>query len=109
MGVCVMQLSHSACLISFPRKPGFSYEPTILSSAGLLSRLAVEIRFLLKSFRSSWPAFKEDPLDFARTLLLSCFGDLPIIINLRRRAPFEDGRNRFYEKRQDRLRVPRTI
>ncbi|HKR60982.1 MAG TPA: hypothetical protein VJS64_14780, partial [Pyrinomonadaceae bacterium] len=68
-----MELSDSGCLISSPYKPGFRYEPTILCSAGLVSRLSVELRFLLISFRSTWPAIKEDPIKFVWSTAVELF------------------------------------
>lgn len=44
----------------------YQYQPTILSSAGLLERLAVELRFLLDRLRKAWPDLKSDPLTFTK-------------------------------------------
>ena len=61
MGI-FMQLSDAT--YAFPHQPNGkdSYRPTILSDAGLLSRLALELRFLHRRLRADWPAFKERPL-----------------------------------------------
>ena len=44
----------------------YQYQPTILSSAGLLKRLAAELKFLRSRFRNAWPDLKRDPLAFAK-------------------------------------------
>ena len=46
-----------------------SYRPTILSDAGLLSRLVVELRFLRLRLRADWPAFKKHPIQVIRRTL----------------------------------------
>jgi TonB family protein len=61
-----MQLNAAAYAIPYHHKARFSYQPTILSNAGLLSRLATEVTFLRTRVKSCWPAFKQDPLAFAR-------------------------------------------
>lgn len=43
-----------------------SYRPTILSDAGLLSRLVLELRFLQRRVRADWPDFKEHPIQVTR-------------------------------------------
>jgi TonB family protein len=43
----------------------YEYQPTILSSSGLLERLTLEMRFLLDRLRNAWPELKRDPLAFA--------------------------------------------
>lgn len=42
----------------------YEYQPTILSSAGLLERLTREMRFAIDRLRTAWPDFKRDPLTF---------------------------------------------
>jgi len=44
----------------------YQYQPTILSSAGLLKRLAAELKFLRSRFRNAWPDLKRDPFAFAK-------------------------------------------
>ncbi|MCM3869198.1 MAG: energy transducer TonB [Pyrinomonadaceae bacterium] len=44
----------------------YEYQPTILSSAGLLERLARETRFLMDRLRQAWPELRSDPLAFAK-------------------------------------------
>lgn len=56
---------------AIPQQPNGkdSYRPTILNDSGLLSRLALELRFLQLRLRADWPAFKEHPLQVVlRTL-----------------------------------------
>ena len=61
-----MKPSFAAYAIPHSPKSSFSYQPTILSNASLLSRLSIEIPFLLARVKSSWPAFKQDPFGFVR-------------------------------------------
>ena len=63
-----MKLSVAAYPIPHSQNAKLSYQPTILSSATLLRRLSIEVTFLLTRVRSSWPAFKEDPLGFVRVV-----------------------------------------
>lgn len=49
-----------------PNKARVSYQPTILSSTGLLGRLTSEVTFFFIRTRSSWPTFKQDPIGFLR-------------------------------------------
>lgn len=53
---------------TIPQQPNGkdSYRPTILTDAGLLSRLALELRFLQLRLRADWPAFKAHPLQVTR-------------------------------------------
>ena len=44
----------------------YQYQPTILSSAGLPERLAVELQFLLDRLRKAWPELKSDPAAFTK-------------------------------------------
>lgn len=44
----------------------YQYQPTILSSAGLLKRLAAQLKFLRSRFRNAWPDLKRDPFAFAK-------------------------------------------
>jgi TonB family protein len=44
----------------------YQYQPTILSSAGLLKRLAAELQFLLDRLKKAWPELKSDPLAFTK-------------------------------------------
>ena len=61
-----MQLSAAAYAVPHPHKTRFNYQPTILTNAGLLKRLSIEVTFLLFRMKASWPAFKQNPLGFAR-------------------------------------------
>jgi TonB family protein len=47
------------------------YHPTILSSRGLLPRLAVELRFTFEEIRHAWPELKRDPIGFGKLTLLA--------------------------------------
>ena len=51
------------------------YHPTILSSRGLLRRLAAELQFTAKRLSKTWPDFREDPIAFGR-ILLADYGNL---------------------------------
>ena len=88
-----MQVSDSWRVVSYPRKPGFSYEPTILSSAGLFSRLSVEVRFLVTTLRSSWLAFKEKPIQFALStgveFVLTILGRVAMFVSLPLSRPLQ--------------------
>ncbi len=64
-----MKLSVATSAIPHSQKVDFSYQPTILSNATLLRRLSIEIPFLLTTVKSSWPAFKQDPVEFARRVV----------------------------------------
>lgn len=46
-----------------------SYRLTILNDTGLLSRLAIELRFLQRRLKADWPAFKEHPFQVVRRTL----------------------------------------
>ncbi len=56
----------TAYAIPHSQKTKFSYEPTILSNSSLLKRLSIEVPFVLTRIKSSWPAFKQDPVGVAR-------------------------------------------
>ncbi|MGH9971664.1 MAG: energy transducer TonB [Pyrinomonadaceae bacterium] len=49
---------------------GYEYNPTILSNAGLLKRLAAELLFAADRFKAAWPAFKHDPIGAGKQILL---------------------------------------
>jgi len=44
----------------------YRYQPTLLSSAGLAERLAVELRFLIDRLKKAWPELKNDPVAFTK-------------------------------------------
>jgi TonB family protein len=48
-----------------PERP-YEYQPTMLSSAGLLRRLTAELRFLVDRLRTAWPELKRDPRTFTK-------------------------------------------
>lgn len=62
-----MQLNAAYAAHHF-RPEEFNYQPTLLNDAGLLSRLLIEIRFLLTSLKNSWPAFRQDPVAVAKRI-----------------------------------------
>lgn len=64
-----MQLSVAASAVPHSQRTKFTYQPTILSNATLLKRLSIEIPFLAARVKSSWPAFKQDPVGFARRIV----------------------------------------
>ena len=61
-----MKLKVAANVIPHSQNANLTYQPTILSSATLLQRLSIEVIFLLARLKTSWPAFKKDPLGFTR-------------------------------------------
>lgn len=63
-----MKQSVAAYAIPHSQKAKFTYQPTILSNSSLLTRLSIEIPFLLTRMKSSWPAIKQDPLGFAKQI-----------------------------------------
>jgi TonB family protein len=75
MGV-TMQSSDAAYALPHPQKARFTFQPTILSNAGLLSRLSIEVKFLVTSLKNGWPAFKQDPLGFAKQTAVDSFRSL---------------------------------
>jgi TonB family protein len=44
----------------------YEYQPTMLSSTGLLERLTMEMGFLVDRLRKAWPDLKRDPLTFTK-------------------------------------------
>ena len=42
------------------------YQPTIIESAALFKRLAIQFAFLKNELKRSWPEFKNDPIDFTK-------------------------------------------
>ncbi len=42
------------------------YQPTIIESAALFKRLAIQFAFLKNELKQSWPEFKNDPIDFTK-------------------------------------------
>jgi len=49
-----------------PQERSYIYQLTILSSSGLLERLAMELRFLKDRLRRAWPELKNDPITFSK-------------------------------------------
>ncbi len=64
-----MKLKVAAYVIPHSQNANLTYQPTILSSATLLQRLSIEVIFLLARLKTSWPAFKKDPLGFTRRIV----------------------------------------
>ena len=53
-----------------PQERSYNYQPTILSSSGLLERLVIELRFLEDRLRRAWHELKSDPLTFAKSAVV---------------------------------------
>lgn len=57
-----MNIAHST------DRPSHEYQPTILETRPLISRLAIQIAFVREELKRSWPNFKEDPVTFGRVV-----------------------------------------
>src|ERR1041385_2404866 len=55
-----------AVLVGGRETGGFNYSPTIISDESLISRLSVQIQFLIPLLSVAWPQFKADPVTFLK-------------------------------------------
>ncbi len=51
-----MNIAHST------DKPSYEYQPTIIETRPLISRLAIQLAFFREELKRSWPEFKKDPV-----------------------------------------------
>ena len=51
-----MNIAHST------DRPSYEYQPTIIETRPLISRLAIQIEFFRGELKRSWPEFKKDPV-----------------------------------------------
>lgn len=51
-----MNIAHST------DRPSYEYQPTIIETRPLLSRLAIQLAFLREELKRSWPEFKKNPV-----------------------------------------------
>ncbi len=56
-----MNIAHST------EKSSHEYQPTIIESRPLISRLAIQLAFLKDELKRSWPEFKKNPAAFGKT------------------------------------------
>jgi TonB family protein len=69
-----MNIAHST------DRPSHEYQPTIIETRPLISRLAIQIAFFRGELKQSWPKFKEDPVAFGKVIthqLLHSLGSTP--------------------------------
>ena len=58
-----MNIAHST------DRPSHEYQPTIIESRPLISRLAIQLAFFKGELRRSWPKFKKDPVGFTSVMI----------------------------------------
>ncbi|HKU73814.1 MAG TPA: energy transducer TonB, partial [Pyrinomonadaceae bacterium] len=48
--------------------PSYEYQPTIIETRPLISRLAIQIEFFREELKRSWPDFKKDPVAWTKAM-----------------------------------------